>query len=193
MPDKGKIRMPEIAKGIKGLISRKESHYLYRVCDKLGPGKYVDLGTFCGRSAVLLAGGLRDRGCEGSVVTVDLFNQTAISRNCRYKSDSSTLDYALRIFEDKDVSEYIYPLQMKTIEAADVMRHCMFRFIFIDATHKYRAVKADFEAWVPLLDLDGLVAFHDTHLKEIDRFMQEMPEYGFKQVDQVDSMKVWGR
>ena len=37
-----------------------------------------------------------------------------------------------------------------------------FDFIFIDGNHKYDAVKQDFEDWFLLIDLDGIIAFHDS-------------------------------
>lgn len=37
-----------------------------------------------------------------------------------------------------------------------------FDFIFIDGDHAYEAVKQDFDQWFPLLDQEGIIAFHDS-------------------------------
>jgi len=37
-----------------------------------------------------------------------------------------------------------------------------FDFIFIDGDHKYEAVKKDFIDWFPLLEHNGIIAFHDS-------------------------------
>ena len=37
-----------------------------------------------------------------------------------------------------------------------------FDFVFIDGDHTYKAVKKDFDDWFPLLDVGGIMAFHDS-------------------------------
>lgn len=40
--------------------------------------------------------------------------------------------------------------------------HGPYDFIFIDADHRYEAVKADWENYSPMIAADGIFAFHDT-------------------------------
>jgi cephalosporin hydroxylase len=52
----------------------------------------------------------------------------------------------------------------------------VFNFIFIDADHSYEGVKADFEAWSPLLKSGGEIAFHDTNYEGVTRLLEEIPK-----------------
>ncbi len=44
--------------------------------------------------------------------------------------------------------------------------------IFIDGLHTYEGLKIDFQ-WCKYLKKDGILAFHDTNLKEVDEFLKE--------------------
>jgi predicted O-methyltransferase YrrM len=53
-------------------------------------------------------------------------------------------------------------------------------FLFIDGDHRYRGVKADFEAYMPFVNEGGIVAFHDiyrhTAVDQVDDFWKELQE-----------------
>ena len=44
--------------------------------------------------------------------------------------------------------------------------------IFVDGLHTYNGVKIDFQ-WSKYLKKEGIIAFHDTNLKEVDEFLKE--------------------
>lgn len=44
--------------------------------------------------------------------------------------------------------------------------------IFIDGLHTYEGVKTDFQ-WSKYLKKNGILAFHDTHLDEVDEFLKK--------------------
>jgi len=44
--------------------------------------------------------------------------------------------------------------------------------IFVDGLHTYGGVKTDFQ-WCKYLKKGGIIAFHDTNLKEVDDFLKE--------------------
>lgn len=46
--------------------------------------------------------------------------------------------------------------------------------IYIDADHRYEAVKADIEAWRPHLRPGGIIAGHDYHLAGVARAVDEL-------------------
>jgi predicted O-methyltransferase YrrM len=56
-------------------------------------------------------------------------------------------------------------LQMTGVEAARVCRETArvpIDFIFIDGDHSYEGLRADWEAWSPLVAPDGIIALHDS-------------------------------
>lgn len=57
-------------------------------------------------------------------------------------------------------------------------------FLFIDGDHSYEGVKADFEAFLPLMSSNGMIAFHDIVLdfktrfgKDTGMWVGEVPKY----------------
>jgi len=65
-----------------------------------------------------------------------------------------------------------------------------FDFIFIDGLHTYEQVKKDY-FWLKHLKKGGYIAFHDTNMGEIKKFISESPMKDLKLVDEQDSLKVF--
>ena len=53
--------------------------------------------------------------------------------------------------------------RMSSLEAAKGVRDESLDFVFIDADHSYKAVKADIEAWWPKIRKGGMMSGHDYH------------------------------
>jgi predicted O-methyltransferase YrrM len=51
-----------------------------------------------------------------------------------------------------------------TLAAHELAMENPAELIFVDADHSYHAVRQDFEAWLPHLAADGVLAFHDSRL-----------------------------
>jgi hypothetical protein len=50
---------------------------------------------------------------------------------------------------------------MKSVEAAKTLSNVAFDVVFIDAAHDYDSIKADVEAWAPLVKSGGILCGHD--------------------------------
>ena len=61
----------------------------------------------------------------------------------------------------------------RTNEWAKKLSHLKFKFIFIDADHKYESVLEDFKLWSPLLEPGGLISFHDIDKDSVHRVITE--------------------
>ena len=46
-------------------------------------------------------------------------------------------------------------------------------FIFIDAAHDYKSVKADIDAWLPKIKPGGIIAGHDLHAEGVKQAVIE--------------------
>jgi predicted O-methyltransferase YrrM len=73
-------------------------------------------------------------------------------------------------------------------------------FIFIDADHRYEAIKKDWQDWFPKVREGGIIALHDTRISEnspsyvgsMKFYDQDIPKIaGITQVDSVDSLTVF--
>jgi len=171
---------PETSK----MHSSAEFHYLYDVPKRLGSGNYANLGTFRGTSAACLAFGMRDAEVEGKVYAVDLWEG---------HGDENRL-YPERLqnhFEDLELSKYLKVCKGSTeVWATALSKLVTFRFVFIDASHDYLSVKADFELWSRLLDADGEIAFHDSDLSTVAKVIQELDE-SWRQVKNIFRIKAF--
>jgi hypothetical protein len=56
-------------------------------------------------------------------------------------------------------------------------------FLFIDGCHKYNAVVADYANYEPLVRSGGIVAFHNIHHVDVQRFLYELEDGSHPLVD----------
>lgn len=184
MPD----LLPDNVTGVPGHIHITESKFLYNLPGELGEGLYADIGTFKGRSAILVAGGLKNRGYSGPVITVDTFDSFGMTRGKR----QDTLEEALKHIEDREFQDMIKVHRGSSSKVAKDYSGFRFNFIFLDADHCYEGVRRDFEAWSPLLREGGFVGFHDSDTEGVRKLLLELrPEW--EKVGQIHSLSWWRR
>ena len=172
----------------KAQITTGEMAYLYETVKRLGDGVYANIGTYRGASAYCMAAGLKHGNHTGTVHAVDWYDGV----NGAYTREV----FAEKIGE-KGLSEFITPMQGDSIEIAkmsNIVHHgeACYSFIFIDADHEYDSIKADFNAWSPLLKPDGEIAFHDTNMKSVGRFISELSNE-WEQIDHIYTIKAFTR
>lgn len=115
----------------------------------------VEIGSWMGRSTKALA-----IPCEGTVTAVDTWEGTPAEHSEIMKG--LTPDNLFKAFQIHTADcQNITPLRMKSVDAAAQFVGKQFDMIFIDAAHDYENVKADIEAWEPLLAEGGLLCGHD--------------------------------
>lgn len=84
-----------------------------------------------------------------------------------------------------------YPKRLKvlkgdSVEMAKRVKDESLDFVFIDADHRYPAVKADIVAWAPKVKPGGYVTGHDIHLSGVLKAVKEtFPDYVDTGVDHV--------
>jgi len=163
-----------------------ECHYLYKIAQKLGPGEYANLGVFKGLSTACLAYGLKAKGHNGKIYSVDLFNHwNPLQPGYQLSAFNSGI-------QEVGLSDYVVACEGYTHEWAHKLRKHRFKFILIDADHHYETCKQDFTLWAPLLADDGIVAFHDCDMVTVNMVIEEMGP-AWQLVDHYHRLKAFKR
>ena len=135
--------------GVEGFLSEDEAVYLMRLAARgRGEGAIVEIGSYHGKSTVLLAHAARAAG-RGPVVAID-----------------PHLGGAVTAFHDTlargGVTGHVVPV-VETSDAAAATWRGPIRLLWIDGSHVREQVRRDFRNWTPFVVDGGIVAFHDTY------------------------------
>ncbi len=156
---------------IEGWLQDSEAYELYRLAKHYTPETepiVVELGSFKGKSSVMLAGGLKEKK-NAKLYCIDPFGKDEDSDEQRkiYDPILARDQRGLReIFEESishsGVSHLVFPIQGYSFEIVRSW-NTPIDLLFIDASHAYPFVLRDFETWFPLVKPHGVVAFHDAN------------------------------
>ena len=152
----------EEAKKIDGWVSDEELLWL---ASKVRTRRTViEVGSWHGKSTRALADNLPPKG---RVFAVDHWNGSATEPfnhgTARLRDgDDAFLEFSKNNFDLLE-SGKIVPMRMTSKNAAAMLkdRGVKADMIFIDGGHEYEEVKADIEAYLPLLALEGILCGHD--------------------------------
>lgn len=142
---------------VEGWMAESELLYLASLAEK--SQRILEVGSWKGRSTSCLAANTLGRGF---VIAVDTW-QGSVEHQPELKGKpTSGLWFAFMA----NVSRFdnVWPLPMNSLSAAQVisLSPILFDLIFIDASHDHESVKADIQAWLPLLAPSGVLCGHDA-------------------------------
>ena len=139
---------------VDGNSTSVDREVLGELAGKFRHGKIVEVGTFMGQTAKLLA-----NASEGVVACVDHF--------CGGNDLTATFEPAkLRAAFMENCKKHIACGQIVLVEAssqeaAEQFEDDSFHMAYIDANHTYEMVKRDIELWLPKVVNGGIIAGHD--------------------------------
>ncbi|HUI50358.1 MAG TPA: class I SAM-dependent methyltransferase [Terriglobales bacterium] len=124
-------------------------------------GTIVEIGSFKGRSTVMLASVAMRYGL-GSVVSIDPhnFNLTADNK-ADATQEGSTYDEFLKSLETAGVKEHV-EIHHAFSKHVSTTWDRPIRLLWIDGDHSYQGVKDDFDGFAKFLSPGGVVAMHDS-------------------------------
>lgn len=136
------------------LKSPQQERWFFKAAKAAAPDAViVEIGSFKGRSTVSFGFGCL--GASKHIYAIDLFE----GDNNIY----GTGDF-LKIFNQNinscGLSDYVTPIKKHSLEVAKEWNRPI-DILFIDGSHEYEDVKADFFAFYPFVKPGGIVAFHD--------------------------------
>ena len=185
---------------IDGFLHPMEGYALLLLAEH-GPGRglVVEIGSYLGRSTCFLALGAK-RGAKPPVIAIDHFGGSlehqpgASQESAVLKAEGTTYNQFLRNVERVGVSEYVRPVRASSIEAAQSWQEPI-RLLFIDGDHSYEATQTDFETWSPLLEENGVVAFHDVEVwPGVTKFYKQLLAGGrWRERAKVHSLRIVAR
>lgn len=169
---------PWAAYEVKALHTTPECHYLYKTALRLGSGNYANLGVYKGMSVSCLAFGLKEAHADGVIYSVDDYTLENIKNDYPEKM--------LKRFNELGIDKYVRVCKGRTDHFPTVFKSLKFKYIFIDAGHRYVDIKNDFEQWSPLLEAEGEIGIHDCEYSNIYKYIEEdiLPR-GWEEVEHV--------
>lgn len=140
---------------------------------------FVEVGSWMGKSAAYMALKIRASGKRIKLVCVDPWKWTAEADPAVPVAHEAFKSYGglsmREIFAENiaacDVTEFVKPMQMTSVEAAKRFANRSVAFAFIDGDHEDAA--ADIAAWWPKIKPGGALAGHDVDMPAVARDVKE--------------------
>ena len=155
---------------IQGWLTDAEADQLFKLAKHCTPNQRpvgVELGSWKGKSSVMIAAGLKDKYCP-RLYCIDPFG---CDENPDYQKsyyDPLMRDHRLTVEEAfrrnikrAGADTIVVPLRGYSFELYAKWAE-PFDLLFIDANHEYEAVLRDFLTWSRFLKPEGIIAFHDV-------------------------------
>ncbi len=204
----------EHARAAKGFMPEDEGALLHRVArERLSHGPALEVGTYCGKSAIYLGAAAREINAAGGstvVFTVDHHRGSEENQAGWEHHDPTVVDPELGLMDT-------LPTFRRTIARAGLEDHVVavvgrstmvgahwrtpLSLLFIDGGHGEEPARADYETWTPHVMPGGLLAIHDVFPDPADGgrppyeqiYLPALASGRFEEVDAVGSMRVLRR
>ncbi|SEN30209.1 class I SAM-dependent methyltransferase [Actinacidiphila rubida] len=129
----------------------------------------LEVGTYCGRSTILLADAARSAGTV--VVTVDHHRGSEEQQPGWEYHDTSLVDPATGVMDTlpefrrtlhaAGLEEHVVAVVGRSPQVARLWRQPL-AMVFVDGGHTDEHANADYEGWAPLIAEGGLLVVHDV-------------------------------
>jgi MMP 1-O-methyltransferase len=159
-----------LARAAPGFMPDDEGMALHRLArERLTHGPVLEVGSYCGKSAVYLGAAAREVG--GIVFTVDHHHGSEENQAGWEHHDASlvdprtgrmdTLPHFRRTIEDAGLEDVIVAVVGDSAAVA-AHWHTPLSLLFIDGGHGEEPARADYDGWAPWVMPTGLLAIHDV-------------------------------
>ena len=201
-------RLFALADQVTGFMPADEGRTLYNTAvHYLGHGVGVEIGTYCGKSTVLLGAAAQQTG--GVVYTIDHHHGSEEHQPGWEYHDASLVDPVTGRFDT-------LPTLRHTLDAAGLDDHVVtivgkspivargwrtpLRLLFIDGGHTEAAAQQDFDGWAKWVDVGGALIIHDVFPDPRDGgqapyhiYRRALDTGDFREASATGSMRVLGR
>lgn len=154
----------ETTSKIEGWLSFEVAELLIKLARK--SQVIVEVGSWKGRSAITMA----LANPEAKIFCIDPFEGSQEHIHL-HGGTVNTFSEFQKNCQEFGVQKNIEPLKMTSHRAKDLIAEV--DLIFIDGSHQYPDVKADFENLFPKLKVGGAIAFHDSKWSGVKKVLWE--------------------
>jgi predicted O-methyltransferase YrrM len=192
----------------KGFMPEDEGLLLHRYArERLPHGPALEVGTYCGKSAIYLGAAAREVG--GTVFTVDHHRGSEENQAGWEHHDDSLVDPELGLMDTLPIfrrnialaglEDQVVAVIGKSTTVAAYWRTPL-SLLFIDGGHAEEHAQNDFSGWAHWLRPDGLLVIHDVFPDPADGgqppyhvFLRALEGGAFTEVEALGSMRVLRR
>jgi predicted O-methyltransferase YrrM len=163
-------RLFTLAEGVTGFMPADEGRALYDAAVRyLGDGTGVEIGTYCGKSTVLLGAAAQQTG--GLLYTIDHHHGSEEHQPGWEYHDTSMVDPLTGRFDTlptlrhtldaAELDDNVVAVVGKSALVARTWRTPL-EFLFIDGGHTDEAAQKDFDGWAKWVAIGGALVIHDV-------------------------------
>jgi len=192
----------------KGFMPEDEGLLLHRYArERLPHGPVLEVGTYCGKSAIYLGAAAREVG--GTVFTVDHHRGSEENQAGWEHHDESLVDAELGLMDTLPVfrntiaraalEDQVVAVIGKSTTVSAHWRTPL-ALLFIDGGHAEEHAQNDYSGWAPWLMDGGLLVIHDVFPDPADGgqppyhvFLRALESGAFTEVEALGSMRVLRR
>ena len=196
------------ALGAKGFMPEDEGLLLHRIArGQLPHGPVLEVGTYCGKSAIYLGAAAREVG--GTVFTVDHHRGSEENQAGWEHHDPTLVDEELGLMDTLPVfrktlaraglEDQVVAVVGKSTTVSRLWRTPL-SMLFIDGGHAEVHAQNDYTGWAPWLMQDGMLVIHDVFPDPADGgrppyhvYLRALESGDFEEVEELGSMRVLRR
>lgn len=190
----------DVADAARGWLFPAEGPALYQAALSIPAGPIIEVGSYCGKSTVYLGCAAKER--DTIVFAVDHHRGSPEMQPGFENHNTDVVDHTVgahdtlthfrhTIFE-AGLEDHVVAVVGESTTVASHWNTPV-GMVFIDATHYYLPVRADFVAWARWIIPSGILAFHDVTIPDIDRVAYEATQAGFIVENEVDTLRILRR
>ncbi|MEU4418818.1 class I SAM-dependent methyltransferase [Nocardia salmonicida] len=199
----------EHARSAKGFMPEDEGLLLHRHArERLPHGPALEVGTYCGKSAIYLGAAAREVG--GTVFTVDHHRGSEENQAGWEHHDTSVVDPELGLMDTlptfrrnialAGLEDQVVAVIGKSLIVAAYWRTPL-SLLFIDGGHGEEPARDDYDAWVPWIEREGVLVIHDVFPDPADGgrppyeqiYLRALDSGAFTEIEDLGSMRVLRR
>lgn len=163
---------------LEGLISAEVGEALYELALAVPEGQnIVEIGAYKGKSTCYLAEGARDAGAGAQVHSVDLWDTAGNPSGRHGYAEPGVIDAWRAQVASQKLTGRVTAHKASGVNYAAIYHGKPVGLLYIDGSHEYEDVRADFEAWAGHLAPGAVVAFDDYGTAPnpgVERFVHEL-------------------